>query len=571
MAYVDGAWLDYGARAARIDLIAARVTKMRALYERGALPSSMAETLRTDVSELARLKRVHRGEHDVLFFTYEYFSGEKNPDNSSNLIPVGQTFAGAADFHRELCSILDDVTKGSITGNLGYSVGRRHAKTAYLSNVFLCHQIVYRHKRYIVEVSETTDVAGDFISWTKHQLKFNESLRADYGELLYERPSQNELDNKYEFITTSGTKVEAKGVGTQMRGLRYLSDRPDLFILDDLESQENTNTPEMRAKNLHWFRAEMLEALGFGGMCIYMGTIVHYDSLLNHVINKRKDFTSRKFPAILAWSERDDLWEEWRKIYNSDDKAAKAFADAFYEENSDEMDRGAKVLWPEVYTYKYFMEKREEMGARAFNQEYLGNPVDEESQIFNPENFVHYLESDLDDMSDMKYYAAVDLAMGKSVRGDYSAIITLGKREGSDVCYVVDAYIAKIKPDDFMTEIIKRTFKYQYEALAVESQQFQEWFADKLSEELQSRGYPAYTRLKQVKQKMRKELRIEALEPEINAGRIRFKREHRLLLEMLEMFPNHNHDDGPDALADAFKIAKESKTSVRTVKRMNRW
>src|SRR5690625_6466593 len=83
-----------------------------------------------------------------------------------------------------------------------------------------------------------------------------------------------------------------------------------------------------------------------------------------------------------------------------------------------------------------------------------------------------------------------------------------------------------------MSEIDKRTFEYQYDALAVESQQFQEWFADKLSEELQSRGYPAYTRLKQVKQKLRKELRIEALEPEINAGRIRFKREQRLLLEI---------------------------------------
>ena len=569
MAYVNGEWLEYNARAARISLIEQRVDKLTALHKAGKLMPSQIETLIADKRELVRLKRVHRAEHDVLFFTYEYFSEEMNPENSSNLIPAGQTFIDAADFHRELCSILDDVTRGSITTNIGWSVGRRHAKTAYLSNAFLCHQIVYRLKKYIVEVSETTDVAGDFISWTKHQLKFNRKLREDFGELLYERPSQNELDNKYEFITTSGTKVEAKGVGTQMRGLRHLSDRPDLFILDDLESQENTNTPEMRSKNLHWFRAEMLEALGFGGMCIYMGTIVHYDSLLNHVLNKRKDFTSRKFPAILSWSEREDLWEEWRKIYNSDDKEAKKKADDFYETNKDEMIRGTEVLWPQMYSYKYFMEKREEMGARAFNQEYLGNPVDEESQVFNPDNFAYYYESDLDG-ANLTFYGAVDLAMGKA-RGDYSAIITLARREGSQVVYVVDAYIARQKPDDFMQEIVKRTLQYQYEALAVESQQFQEWFADKLTEELQKHGYPAHTRMKQVKQKMRKALRIESLEPEINSGRIRFKRDQRLLLEMLELYPNHNHDDGPDALADAFKIAKETSGAVRTVKRMNRW
>lgn len=568
MAIINGQWLDYNARAARIELVEARVDKFDRLRKAGRLMPSQVETLIADKRELVRLKRVHRGEHDVLFFTYEYFSEEANPENSSNLIPAGQTLVDAANFHRELCSILDEVTRGEITSNLGYSVGRRHAKTAYLSNAFLCHQIVYRLKKYIVEVSETTDVAGDFITWTRHQLKFNSKLRADFGELLHERPSQNELDNKYEFITNSGTKVEAKGVGTQMRGLRYLSDRPDLFILDDLESQENTNTPEMRAKNLHWFRAEMLEALGFGGMCIYMGTIVHYDSLLNHVINKRKDFTSRKFPAILSWSKREDLWEEWRKIYNADDKNAKQNADAFYEANKDEMDRGTEVLWPQVYTYKYFMEKREEMGARAFNQEYLGNPVDEESQVFNPEHFAYYYDSDIEG-GNFQYFAAVDLAMGKE-RGDYSAIITLAKREGSAVAYVVDAYIARQKPDAFMKEIVKRALKYQYEALAVESQQFQEWFADKLSEELQAKGYPAHTRLKPVKQKMRKALRIESLEPEIKAGRIRFKRDQRLLLEMLELYPNHNHDDGPDALADAFKLSKSNTTIVQTVRVQNR-
>src|SRR5690625_7902775 len=94
------------------------------------------------------------------------------------------------------------------------------------------------------------------------------------------------------------------------------------------------------------------------------------------------------------------------------------------------------------------------MGARAFNQEYLENPVDEESQIFNPENFVYYVESDLENVTNMKYYAAVDLAMGKSDRGDYMSIITLGKREGSEVCYVVSVIIAKIQTDDHTSVLV---------------------------------------------------------------------------------------------------------------------
>lgn len=559
MAYLNGIWYDRPDRQIEIDKRREIVAEYNRLAAAGELTEYDVDQWEIIDEELTKLERVHRAEHDLLYFTYEYFSDERNPDNESNLIPAGQTLDNAADFHRTLCSLLDDIVIGKLESNVAWSVGRRHAKTAYLSNSFLCHQVVYRLQKYIVEVSETTDVAGDFIKWTVNQLKFNAKLREDFGELLHAKPSMNEVDNKYEFVTSSGTKVEAKGIGTQMRGLRHLSDRPGLFILDDLESQENTNTPEMRKKNLHWFRSEMLEALGFGGICVYMGTIVHYDSLLNHVLTQRKDFVSRKFPAILSWSEREDLWEKWRTLYNEDRPDAKDRADAFYEENKDEMLRGTEVLWP-IYSYKYFMEKLESMGARAFNQEYLGNPVDEESQIFNPEEFSYYTDEDIRNLN-LDFYCGVDFAMGKE-KGDYSAIITLGRNRDTGVCYVVDVFLKRVHPDVLLSEVAERAVRYQYDVIAVEAQQAQEWFAHKLGDELRARGYPTHRRLKEIKQRMRKALRIESLLPDIQNGRIRFKKDQRLLIEMFEMYPNHNHDDGPDALHMAFDAAKQRRKTL---------
>jgi predicted phage terminase large subunit-like protein len=569
MCWLDGKWLARDEREQAIEKRLELRDMYQALADEGQIEEYDIVQWEAIEDDLERLQRVQRAEYDVLYFTYEYFSQDQNPENSSNLIPEGQMLNTAADFHRTLCSLLDEISKGNQETNVGWSVGRRHAKTAYLSNSYLCHQIVYRLQKYIIEVSETTDVAGDFIKWTVNQLKFNDKLRADFGPLLHPKPSMNEVDNKYEFITSTGTKVEAKGIGTQMRGLRHLSDRPGLFILDDLESSENTNTPELRAKNLHWFRSEMLEALGFGGMCIYMGTIVHYDSLLNHVLTKRKDFISKKFPAILSWSEREDLWEEWRKIYNADEKDAKAKSDAFYESNKDEMDRGTKVLWPQAYDYKFFMEKRESMGARAFNQEYLGNPVDEESQVFKLEEFEYFSESDLDGKA-LDFYCGIDMAMGKE-KGDYSSIITIAKNRATGVCYVVDAFLERVKPDVLLKEAVKRTLKYQYESMSVEAQMMQEWWSQKLAEELQKRGYPSHTRLKPIKQRTRKALRIESLIPDIQAGRIRFQKHQRLLLEMFELYPNHNHDDGPDATHMAFDAARTGETIVRTINRGSRW
>jgi predicted phage terminase large subunit-like protein len=561
MAFINGEWLDRAARQQRIDELTEENELLRQLIEKGLATDYDLDRLEANLALLEKLERVHRAEYDLLYFTYEYFSEERNPGNPANLIPAGQTMENAADFHKTLCSLLDEITSGKVKTNVAWSVGRRHAKTAYLSNSYLCHQVVFRHQKYIVEVSETTDVAGDFIKWTVNQLKFNEKLREDFGQLLHPKPSMNEVDNKYEFITSTGTKVEAKGIGTQMRGLRHLSERPGLFILDDLESGENTNTPELRAKNLHWFRSEMLEALGFGGMCIYMGTIVHYDSLLNHVLTKRKDFVSRKFPAILSWSEREDLWEEWRKIYNSDDPEAKDKADAFYEANKEEMLRGTEVLWPQMYSYKYFMEKRENIGARAFNQEYLGNPVDEESQIFKPEEFAYFTDAEIEGKP-LAYYCGIDFAMGKE-KGDYSAIITVG-RSPNGIFYVVDTFVERVHPDVLLDKVVEKALQYQYEAIGVEAQMAQEWFADKLGEALQRNGYPASTRLKQIKQRTRKALRIESLLPDIQSGRIRFKRDQRLLLEMLELYPNHNFDDAPDALHMAVSVAGKRKASVTT-------
>jgi predicted phage terminase large subunit-like protein len=283
-----------------------------------------------------------------------------------------------------------------------------------------------------------------------------------------------------------------------------------------------------------------------------MGTIVCFDSLLDYVIKSRRDFVSRKFPAILTWSEREDMWQKWREIYRSDDPEAGVKADAFYEENKAELLRGTQTLWPQMFSYRDLMKLREENGVKAFNQEYLGNPTDEERQIFK--EFVYFTDSDLDG-KDFDFIGAIDFAMGKE-KGDYSVIATLARNKTTGICYLVDIFMERVHPDILLKEAVNRTLKFQYEALAVEAQMAQEWFADKLSDELKKYGYPSMTRLKKIKQRTRKSLRIEALLPDIQSGRIRFRQNQRALLEQFEMYPMHRHDDGPDACSMAFEAAK---------------
>ena len=573
MAYVNGQWLTRPERAKRIALIETRIAKLEKLRQAGALLPSQIETLITDKKELLRLKRIHRAEYDVLYFGMEYASEDGNPNNADNLIPAGVNVVNAANFHKQLAEMLDEVTKGNVERHIAWACPRGHAKTAWLSNIFLLHQVVFQHKRYIVLFSETTDTAGDFITWGRFQLKLNEKLRNDFGELLYVQPSRNELDNKYEFITTSGVKVEAKGLGTQVRGLRHGSTRPDLFILDDIESDESTSTPDQIAKARAWFNDSMLPALAKNGLVIYLGTILCYGSLLHYVLEERKDFESRRFAAITSFAKRNDLWDKWREIYREDSEDAADNAKKFFDENKEEMLRGAEILWEGYWSYYELITIREERGTKSFNQEYQNNPTDEERQLFKPEYFEEFFFDD-DELEQLNSsnYGAVDIAMGKE-KGDFSVIASGAVNNDTGTLYVYDAYMDRVHPNVLIDEVVTHTFDNEYEGLAVEAQAAQEFIADKMTEELQARGYPAHTRIKQIKQRTRKELRIEALLPDIQKGKIRFHRKFRNSpeLEQFEMFGMHSHDDFPDAVSMLTMVAKEKQGTARTVKRMNRW
>ena len=49
-------------------------------------------------------------------------------------------------------------------------------------------------------------------------------------------------------ITATDIKVEGIGSGKKIRGRRHRNWRPDLITLDDVENDENVNTPEQRRK-----------------------------------------------------------------------------------------------------------------------------------------------------------------------------------------------------------------------------------------------------------------------------------------------------------------------------------
>lgn len=579
----ENRFLNRKERQERIDLLEAYIQKIKKNLGVEDLSTIEDETLLLELYEIAkelkRLKRVHRAEVDLLYFSWEYFSETANPENQGNWDGFDlQVPEDAAKFHKEICEIMDEVSNKKKNSKVVVAAPRGHAKSTYLSKAFPLREIVFRKRTYIIMLSITPTVTEQNLDWLKLQLKHNKKLREDFGPILSPKKQENPRDNNESFITSIKLKrgrkilslVEASSEGKPIRGRNWNSTRPDLIICDDLEDQHiNAGSKEQREKLKEWYNknVEFLgDPKGKRTAFVYMGTMVAPDCLLQDLIENRSDYEARIYRAIEQFPKRMDLWLECEEIYHNPDKNKKERAQEAYEfylERKELMDEGAEVLWEEVKPIWELFKTKWDMGSRSFSTEYMNNPIDKETQIFDPEEFSYYDPSSYNFLSEnFDIYFGVDFAMGKRDRGDYSSLTILAKSRRTGTRYIVESIIEKMHPDEFLDLIVQKVLYYQPTRIAADSNASQEFLTFTLKQRLRNIGYPSLTRVKEIKDRTKKELRIEALAPDILNGHIQFNKRHYLLIEQFAEFPNGSHDDGPDSLSMAESIARKTRAEI---------
>lgn len=591
MAWVNNEWLNREKRQKLIDTTKEIIDEMLRQDE-----LTYEETIELDnyIQELERLERIHRSEVDLLYFMMEYFSERYNPGNQGNLEDFDlKTTDDAPNFHKEICARMDEISQFEKNAKDATAAPRGHAKSTYLSRGNPLREIVFRLRNYIITISETPNVAKSNLDWIAGQLKTNKKLRDDFGPLLHPKQQMNIMDNDAGIIVAEPdedgrpdpskqlTKLEAASTGQALRGRNWNGKRPDLVILDDLEdarSGGNASTPEQRIKLKDWFNQVVMALEGPMGKrtaYIYMGTIVHQDSLLNDVIHNRADFKSRVYKALIKEPDRMDLWEKCESIYkdiNLPKEERKNNALAFYKKHKEEMEKGAIVLWSEAKPVIELMLWKWDKGSKAFNTEMQNNPRDPESMVFDPEEFYYFTDIDLIDNTGrelpLDYYGFWDIATGRSRRSDYNAIVTIARNRITGAMYVVDAWAKKCKIDEAQDMVIEKILQYGHKVFGIETIGVGHDQYNQVKTRLQKeRIY--HTRLKPVSSHVEKnkEKRIENLQPLVESGFLRFKKEHRLLLQQLEDFPTAAHDDLPDALAGAVDLSGGAKRRRKTYSR----
>ncbi|HDR1236383.1 TPA: phage terminase large subunit [Pasteurella multocida] len=467
----------------------------------------------------------------------------------NNYFPHYVRSASRSALHHFLFEQLPLALQKPTSVHMAVAAPRGEAKSTIVSQLFSLYCLVTQKKRYVLIVMDSIDQAYPMLEAIKVELEFNQRLRIDFPEST----GQGRVWQAGTIVTSANQKVQVAGSGKKLRGLRHGAYRPDLVVLDDIENDEQVRSPEQRNKLHDWLKKTVLPLGSADGKLdiIYIGTILHYDSVLNRTLLSKAWLTA-KFKALIKMPDDMSLWDKWEDFYLNEGEAV---ADAFYYANKDAMDEGAIISWA-ARPLLVLMKIRARDGHSTFDSEYQNDPVSGDDAIFA--NSIQYW-TELP--TNLIYFGALDPSLGKAgASRDPSAILVGGYHRETGKLYVIEAQVKKRVPDLIIEDVIRLHKQYKCQRWFVETVQFQEFLKDELVKRSAQRGLPVpATAIKPNTDKM---LRIESLQPHIANGLILLHSSQSTLIAQLRHFPKADHDDGPDALEMLWKNAVSNSAPI---------
>jgi hypothetical protein len=429
---------------------------------------------------------------------------------------------------------------------------RGSAKSTLATLAFVLRAAVEGEEPYIWIVSDTKKQAIKHLAHVKHELETNEDLAANYpratGRGKQWRSDALELRN--------GAVIEAYGTGQHLRGRRRLQYRPSLIVCDDLQNDAHINSALQRCVSREWFHGALMKAGDGGTNVVNIATALHRDALAME-LHRRPGWRSGVFKSIETWPERTDLWDEWESLYtNAEDPDAASYARIFYEDHRAEMTAGAELLWPEHEGLYALMTMRVDSGRTTFEREKQSSPIDPSKCEWPDDYFGHHIWFEKWPPGLAVKVVALDPSKGADAQhGDYSAYVLLGV-DCHDVLYV-EADMERRPTPMMVDDGVRIIGRFQPEAVAIEGNLYQELLREEFRRACREQhvGFP---RVEMETNNVNKNVRIRRIGPLLAQRRIRFMKKcqsTQLLVDQLRDFPLGSHDDGPDALEMAIRLA----------------
>lgn len=238
----------------------------------------------------------------------------------------------------------------------------------------------HREINVMVLVGKSEDNAKTLLGDIQAELQYNQRYIHDFGE-QYNVGTWEEG----EFVTRSEVAFFARGRGQSPRGLRYRSHRPDYVVIDDLDDDELVESPARVTKLFDWVRSALFGTLDGGrGRFIMVANLIAKNSVL------------------AKWCDIKSVHVTKVNIYDS---------------------KGG-ISWASKWTPQEVKDIENVVGYRAFQKEYMNNPIIE-GAIFRNEWIRWGKRPAWSKFSELVLY--IDPSFKGSIKNDYKAAKLWGK------------------------------------------------------------------------------------------------------------------------------------------------
>lgn len=173
--------------------------------------------------------------------------------------------------------------------NLLILAPRGMGKTSWILYGYCARQLLCGLVKFLVYMGNSSTLAIRATDNLKRALVYDKMIKDVFGEQNPQvLPSAG---NSADFASAgwslaNGSFIIPRGVGQQVRGLQMLIDdkvmRPQLIVIDDLESSTEVKSPEQRSKLKEWFFADLMKIeTKYKSDCriVYIDTLKHDDAL----------------------------------------------------------------------------------------------------------------------------------------------------------------------------------------------------------------------------------------------------------------------------------------------------
>jgi hypothetical protein len=180
-----------------------------------------------------------------------------------------------------------------------------------LMKIFLIYCILYTDKKFILVVAATAKLAENILSDVVDMLE-ESNIKNVYGDWKLGVEKDTQSLKKFGFRGRNIT-LAAAGAETSVRGLNIKNERPDVILMDDIQSRECADSEVQSASLESWMIGTLMKAKSPSG-CMFLFVANMYPTKHSILRKLKKNHTWVKFIAGGILADGTSLWEELQPI-----------------------------------------------------------------------------------------------------------------------------------------------------------------------------------------------------------------------------------------------------------------